>query len=89
MLEKIIESPLDSKEIKSVNPKGYQPWIFTGRIDAEALILWQPDAKSWLTGKHPDSGKDSGQEKGVTKNEMVRYQYWLNGHELEQTLGDS
>ena len=73
MLEKTIESPWDSKEIKPVNPTGNPPWIFTGKTDAEALMLRQPDAKSWLTGKHLDSGKDSGQEeKGVTKNEMVR-----------------
>ena len=72
LLEKTVESPLDIKEIKPVNPKGNPPWIFTGKTDAEALMLWQPDAKSWLTGKHLDSGKDSGQEKGVTKNEMVR-----------------
>ena len=59
-LEKTLESPLDSKEIKSVNPKGKQPWILIGRTDAEpeALILWPPDAKSQLTGKDPDAGKD-------------------------------
>ena len=59
-LEKTLESPLDSKEIKSVNPRGNQPWIFIGRTDAEAeaRILWPPDVKSWLNGKHPDSGKD-------------------------------
>ena len=58
MLEKTLESPLDCKEIKPVNPKGNQPWIFIGRADAKALILWPPDAKSWLTGKEPDAGKD-------------------------------
>ena len=60
VLEKILENPLDSKEIKPVNPKGDQPWIFIGRIDAEAEapILWPPDVKSWLTGKDPDAGKD-------------------------------
>ena len=58
VLEKILESPLDIKEIKPVNPKGNQPWIFTGRTDAEAPVLWLPDAKNWLTGKDPDAGKD-------------------------------
>ena len=60
MLEKSLENPLDSKEIKPVNPKGNQPWIFTGRTDAEAEAptLWPPDGKSWLTGKDPDAGKD-------------------------------
>ena len=69
VLKKILESPLDSKEIKPVNPKGNQPWIFTGRTDAEAeaLILWPPHAKSQLIGKDPDARKDWGQEeKGVT-----------------------
>ena len=58
------KSPLDSKGIKPVNSKGNQPGIFTGRTDAEAPILWSPDAKSWLIGKDPDAGKDWGQEKG-------------------------
>ena len=60
VLEKIPESPLDSKEIKPVNPKGNQPWVPIARTDseAEAPILWPPDAKSWLTGKDPDAGKD-------------------------------
>ena len=65
-----IESPLDCKEIKSVNPKGNQPWIFIGRTDAaaEALIFWPRDAKSWLTGKDLDAGKDWGQEeKGANR----------------------
>ena len=62
VLEKTLESPLDSKEIKPVNPRGNQPWIFIGRTDAEAeaLILWPPDMKSQLTGKDPDAGKDQG-----------------------------
>ena len=75
MLEKTLESSLDCKEIKPVNPKGNQPWISIGRTDAEAeaLILWPPDAKSWLFGKYPDAGKDWKQEKkGVTENEIVR-----------------
>ena len=58
VLEKILESPLDSKEIKSVNPKENQPQIFTGRTDAKAPILWPPDAKSQLIGQDPDAGKD-------------------------------
>ena len=57
MLEKTLKSPLDSKEIKSVNPKGYQPWIFIGRTDAEAPILWPPDVKSRLIRKDPDAEK--------------------------------
>ena len=91
VLEKTLESPLDSKEIKPVDPKGNQSWIFTGRTDAEAEtpILWPPDAKNWLIGRDPDAGKDWGQEeKGVTDDEMVRWHYQLNGHEFEQTPGD-
>ena len=64
VLENTLESPLDFKEVKSVNPKGNQPWIFIGRTDAEAEapILWPPDVKSWLIAKNPDAGKDWGQE---------------------------
>ena len=89
---KTLESPLDSKEIKSVNPKGNQPWIFIGRTDAdaEAPILWLPDAKNGLIGKDPDAGKDWRQEeKGMTEDEMVGWHHWLLGHEFEETLGDS
>ena len=92
VLEKTLESPLDSKEIKLVNPKGNQPWIFFGRTDteAEAPILWLPDGKSGLIGKNTDAGKDWGQEeKGTTEDEMVRQHHWLNGHEFEQTPGYS
>ena len=90
VLEKTLQSPLDSKEIKPVNPKGNQPWIFIGSTEAEALIFWPPEVKSWLTGKDPDAGKDWGQEeKGITEDEMVGWCHWLNGHEFEQTLGDS
>ena len=74
VLENTPKSPLESKEIKPVNPKGNQPWIFTRRTDAEAEapILWSSDAKSWFTGKDPDTGKDCGQEeKGTTEDEMV------------------
>ena len=91
VLEKTLESPLNSKEIKPVNPKGNQPRIFNGRTDAEAkaLILWPHDAKSWFFGKDPDAGKDSGQEeKEVTEEEMVGWIHWLKGHEFEQTPGD-
>ena len=81
--------PLDSKEIKSVNPKGNQSWIFNGRTNAEALILCPPDEKSQLTGKGPGAGKDWGQaKKGVTEDEMVGWHHWFNGHEFEQTPGD-
>ena len=71
---KTLKSPLDNKEIKPVNPKGNQPWIFTGRTDAKAEvpILWPPDAKSWLIEKDPDAGKDCGwEEKGTTEDEIV------------------
>ena len=92
VLEKTLESPLDSREIKPVNLKGNQPWIFIGRIDAEAEapVLWPSDAKSQLIEKDPDAGKDWRQkEKG---QQRIR---WLDGitdsmdNELEQTLGDS
>ena len=91
-LEKILASPLDWKEIKPVHPKGNQPWIFIGRTDAEAEapILWPPKAKSWLIDKEPDAGKDWRQEeKGVTEDEIIGWHHWLDGHEFEQTLGDS
>ena len=88
-----LESPLDSKEIKQISPKGNQPWIFIGRTDAEtgAPIFWPPDAKNQLTGKDPDAGKDWGQEgKGVTEDDLVgQHHHQLSGHEFEQTLGDS
>ena len=91
VLEKTLESPLDCKEIKSVNLKGNQPQIFIGRTDAEAevLILWPPDVKNWLIGKDPDAGKDWGQDKGVTEDEMVGWHHQLNGHESQQASGDS
>ena len=91
VLEKTLESPLDSKEIKPVNPKENNPWIFIGRTDAEAgaPILWPPLAKIWLIGKDPDAGKHWRQEKkGTTEDEMVGWHHQLNGHEFEQTLGD-
>ena len=78
-----LESPLDSKEIKPLNLKGNQPWIFIGRAyaEAETPILWPPDVKSQLTGKDPDAGKDWGQEeKEVTEDEMAGWHHRLNGH---------
>ena len=87
VLGKTLESLLDSKEIKSVNPKENQLWTFIRRIDAEAPILWPCDAKSWLTGKDPDAGKDwRRKEKGTTEDEMVGWYHQLNGHEFEQDL---
>jgi len=72
VLEKTLESLLDSKEIKPFNPKRNQPWIFIGRTDTEAALFWAPDIKIWLIGKHPDAGKDWGQEeKGMTEDELV------------------
>ena len=76
VLEKTLESPLDSKEINPVHPKGNQFCIFIGRTDAEAPILWPPNAKTQFTGEDPDAGKDRGQgEKGATEDEMVG---WLH-----------
>ena len=73
VLEKTLQSPLSSKEIEPVNPKGNQPWVFIWRTDAEAPIFWPPDAKSWLIGKDPDAGKDWRQkEKKTVEDEMVR-----------------
>ena len=91
VLEKTLESPLDWKEIKPVNPKGNQSWVFIGRTDAEveAPILWPPDVKRWLIRKDSDAGKDWGQEEdGMTEDKMVGWHHRLNGHEFEQALGD-
>ena len=66
-----LENPVVSKEIKPVNPEGNQHWIFPGRTDAEVAILWPPDVKSELTGKDPDAGKDWGQEKEATQDELA------------------
>ena len=90
VLGKTLESLLDCKEIEPVHPKGDQSWVFIGRTDAEAEtpILWPPDAKSWLIGKGPDSGKDWGQEeKGMTEDEIAGWHHRLNGHESEWTPG--
>ena len=90
VLEKTLKSPLNSKETKPVNPKGNQPWIFIVKTDAEAPVLWPPDAKVFLIGKDPDAGKDWGQEKkGSTEDEMVGQHHWLSGHEFEQTPGNN
>ena len=87
VLEKTLESSLDSKDIKSVNPKGSQSWIFIGRTEAEA----PPDVKNWLIRKDPYAGKDwRHEEKGTTEDEMVGWHHRLNGHESEQapSVGD-
>ena len=98
VLEKTLESPLYCKEINLVNPKWNQPWLFIGRTDAEAEapILWPPNAKSQLIKKtnkqktHADSGKDWGhEEKGVTDDKMVGWHHQFNGHEFEQIPGVS
>ena len=90
VLEKTLDSPLDCKKIQPVNPKGNQPWIFTGRTDAKAEIpiLWPPDVKNWLIEKDPDAGKDWRQEEtGTTEDEMVGWHHRLKGHEFEQAPG--
>ena len=90
VLEKTLENPVDSKEIKPVNPKGKQSWIFIGRTDDEAKssIFWSTDAKNWLTGKDLDAGKDWRQEeKRMTEVKMVERHHWLDGCEFEQVLG--
>ena len=90
VLEKALESPLDSKEIQAVDPKGNQSWIVTGRTDveAEALILWPPDTKNWFIRKDPDARKDWRQEeKGMIEDKMVGWYHRLNGYEFEQALG--
>ena len=91
MLEKSLASLLGCKEIKPVNPKGNQSWIFIGRTDdeAETPILWTPDVKNWLIGKDPPTGKDWEQEKkGMTEDEMVGWHHRVNGHECEWAPGD-
>ena len=88
VLEKTLESPLDSKEIQPVIPEGNQSWTFTGRTDAEAPILWLPGVKNWLIWKDPGAGKDWRQEEmGKTEDKMVGWHHWLDGHEFEQALG--
>ena len=88
VLEKTLENPSDCKEIQPVHPKGNQSWLFIGRTDAEAPIVWPPDAKNWLLGKDPEAGKDWRQEeKGTTEDEMVGWHHQLDGHEFEQAPG--
>ena len=90
VLEKTLEGPLDCKEIQPAHPKGSQSWIFTGRTDAEAEtpILWPPDAKSWLIGKDPDTGKYWRQEeKGIAEDKMAGWHHQLDWHEFEQATG--
>ena len=89
VLERTLESPLECKEIKPVNLKGNQSWMFIGWTDSEAEtpILWPPD-ENWLILKDLDAGKDwRWEEKGMTQDEMVGWHHWLNGHEFEQALG--
>ena len=91
VLDKTLENPLDSREIRPVNSKGSQSWIFTRRTDAEAeaATLGPPDGKNWLIGKDPDARKDYGQEeKGTTEGKIVGWRHWLDGHEFEQAPGD-
>ena len=86
VLEKSLESPLDCKEIKPVNPKRNQFWIFIGRTNAEAEtpVLWPPDAKSWVIGKDPDAGKDRRQERGVKEDEMLGWYHQLKDISLSK-----
>ena len=89
---RLLESPLNNTEIKPVNPKENQPWIFIGRTDAEveAPILWPPDAKGWIIGKCINAGKDWGQEeKGRAGDQMVGWHHWPNGHKFEETPEES
>ena len=93
VLEKTLESPLDSKEIQPVHSKEDQSWVFFGRTDAtaETLVLWPPHVKSWLIGKDSDAGRDWGQEeKGTTEDEMAGWHKWVDVHEFEWTprVGD-
>ena len=91
VLEKTPESPWDSKEIKLVNPEGNQCWLFIGTTDAEAEapILWPPDAKSQLIRKDPDAGKDGRpEEKGTTEDKMVGWHHWFDGHERWEMVKD-
>ena len=85
VLEKMLESPLDCKEIQLIHPKGNQSWVFIGRTDAEAAtpILWPPHAKSWLIWKDSDAGKDCGQEeKAKTEDKMFGWHHWFTGLEF-------
>ena len=89
VLENILESHLDFRKIKLINPKGNKSWIFIGRTDAkaEATMLWPPDAKSQLIGKDSEAGKNEGRRRRGWQDEMVGWHQCLNGHEFEQALG--
>jgi len=90
VLEKTLESPLDCREFKPVNPKGNLPWMFTGGTDVEdeTPVFWPTDVKNWLTRKDSDAGKDwRREEKGTTEDEIVGLHHRLDGHEFEQALG--
>ena len=90
VLEKTLECPLDCKEIQSVHPKGGQSWVFFERsdVEAETPILWLPDVNSWLICKGPDAGKDWGQEKkGTTEDVMTGWHHSLDGHGFGWTPG--
>ena len=89
VLGKTLESPLDCKELKPVNPKGKQSWIFIGRTnaEAEAPILWPPVGKNWLIRQYPEAGKDWRQEKRTTENKMIGWHHQLDKHEFEQAPG--
>ena len=84
VLEKTLESPLDCKEIQPVHPKGNQSWIFIGRTDAKAPILWPPDAKNWIIEEDLDAAKAWRQEKGMTEDEIVEWHHQLDGHVLSR-----
>ena len=93
VLEKTLESPLDCKEIQPVHSEGDQPWDFFGRNDikAETPVFWPPHEKSWLIGKDSDAGRDWGQEKGTTEDEMAGWHHRLDGvslHELRELVMD-
>ena len=89
VFEKTLESPLECKEIQPIHSEGDQPWDFFGRNDAkgETPVLWPPHANSWLIGKESDAGRDWGQEKGTTEDEMAGWHHWFDGHESEWTPG--
>ena len=90
VLDKTLEIPLDCKEIQPVHSEGDQPWDFFGRnaAKAETPVFWPPHAKSWLTEKDSDAGRDWGQEeKGTTEDEMAGWRHWLDGHVSEWILG--
>ena len=90
VLEKTLEGPLGCNEIKPVNPKGNQSWIFIGRTEAETPTIWPPDAKNWLIGKDLMWGKTEGSlEKGMTEDKMVEWHHQFDGHEFDKTVGDT